>query len=150
MTKGLNNILYLLFLQCAVQRWRVEVETCTRTHRQALAGIEVGHIAAVTKLDAGFRALCVNTVGEALQILFDLIVDIELTVKRHTRTGHRAVCHCGHRCTTTSNGCVVVVEVLTWFVTVCHILKSGTTDSAVAQSNWTEFMLSKKEIIVHC
>ena len=83
MTKGLYNILYLLFLQCTVQRWRIEIETCTCTHRHALTGIEVGHIAAVTQLDTGLSALCVDAVGEFFQILFDLIMDIELTIKRN-------------------------------------------------------------------
>ena len=87
-----------------------------------------------------------NTVGEFLQIFFDLVVDIELTVKRHTRTCHRAVCYCGHSGTTTGYSGMIIIEVLTRFIAVCHVLESGRTDSAVAQSDRSEFALGEQHI----
>ena len=150
MTKRLDDLLDLLFLKRTVQGWRIEVETCTCSNRKAVAGIEVGHITAVPQLNTSFSTLRMNAIGELLQVLFDLVVDIKLTVEGHTRTSHRTVCHSSHRSTTTGNSGMIIIKILTRFVTVCHVLKRGTTDSAVAQSDRTKLMLSKKEVIIHC
>jgi hypothetical protein len=45
---------------------------------------------------------------------------------------------------------MIVIKILTRFVAVCHVLKRGTTDSAVAQSDWSEFALGEEEVIIHC
>ena len=76
MAKGLNDILNLLLLELAVKRRRIEIEARAGTDRQALAGLEVGHIATVAQLYAGFSALGMNTIGEALEVVLNLVVDI--------------------------------------------------------------------------
>ena len=88
MTKCLNNLLNLVFLETTVKGWRIEVETCRSTYWKAVASIEVGHVATVTKLNTSFCTFSVDTIGQFLQILFDLIVDIELTIERNTRTSN--------------------------------------------------------------
>ena len=84
MTKSLDNLLDLVFLETTVEGWRIEVEACTCTYRKAVSSIEVGHVTTVPQLDTSFSTLRMNAIGELLQVLFYLVVDIKLTVEGHT------------------------------------------------------------------
>ena len=81
MTKRLDDLLDLMLLEFTVEGWRIEVETTTCTYWHTLASIEVGHITAVTKLDASLGALGMDAVGETLEIVLDLIVNIQLPIE---------------------------------------------------------------------
>ena len=98
-----------------------------------MTGVEMRHVSAVSHLDAGFRPFGVNCIRHFLHLRYDLIIDIELSVKRHAAQIHGTICYGGHTYSTACNGNMIILQFLRRPVRPRHILKSRAADDSVPQ-----------------
>ena len=131
--ESFDQLLDFLHLQPTVWGGRIEIETGRCADRHAVAGVEVGHIAAVAQLDAGFGAFGMNVVGQLFQLRQNFIVYVQLSVERNAAQIHGAVGHRCHAHATAGHTDMVIVQHPGGGVVLAHILKRRRTDKAVAQ-----------------
>ena len=87
----LNEVLDLRHLEATVNGRRVEVEPGIGTDRHTMTGVEVRHVSAVSELNRRFGSFGMDCIGHAFHVRNDIILDIQLSVKRHTAQIDRAV-----------------------------------------------------------
>ena len=141
--------LYLVHAQTAMNSGAVEVEPAVGTHRHAVTGVEMGHVAAVTQLNAGFGAFCMDGVGQLLHVGNDLRTHIELSVERHAAQVHGTVGHRRHAYSATRYTHMIVLQLLRRRIAASHILKSSAADNTVPQRDWSQLIRGKKFVFFH-
>ena len=102
------------------------------------AGAAVCHIAAVTKLDGGLRALSMDGIGEFFQVGDDFFAHPELPVERNTAAIDGCIGNSGHANAALSYGGMVVEQILRGLVVVAHVFKGCGADGTVAEGERTE------------
>ena len=107
------------------------------------------HVTAVAQLNTGLRAFRMNRVGHLLHIGDDGIIDIQLTIKRHTAQVHRTVRNSRHSYSAASYGYMIVLQFLGRLVRTSHILKSRAADKSIPQCDRSQLEGREQFIIVH-
>ena len=108
-TEFLYEVLYLRHFEGAVNSRAIEIKPCICAHGDAMTGVYMRHVAAVSQLDTRFRTLRMDSVGHLLHIGDYLRTNIELTVKGHTAQIHCAVRYRRHTYSAASYTHVIVL-----------------------------------------
>ena len=144
LTELFNERLDLRHFECPMNGRRIEVKTEVRADRHTMTRTKMRHVAAMSELDGRFRAFGMDRVGHAPHVGDDRILDVQLSVERHTAEVHGTVSDGGHSYPASSYRDVVVLQHLRGLVVTRHILERRAADKTVTQRDRTQLIWSKK------
>ena len=146
LTKLTYNALDFIHLQRTMERRRIEVQSCTCAHGQAMASLVMRHITAMAELNRHLGSFRMNRIRKMLQRGFGSLCHYQLSIKRATRLLYCTISYRSHTYPTTSYRNMVVFQLLSGFVVFTHVLKCSRTNKAVAKRDRTKLIRSKKFI----
>ena len=140
---GLHHEIDVLLFHLSVEGGGVEIESVDCSHRSLSASAPVGHIPAVTELDACLRSFCVNRVRDPLELRNNLFAHPKLRVEADSALTHSSISDGRHSNATARHSPVVVEKFLGRGIVLAHPLERRRTYRPVPQFNRSELIRSK-------
>ena len=145
----LHHILDFRYLETAMDSRRIEIKAVVGADRHTMTSLEVRHIAAMPQLDADFGSFGMNSVSHLLQFGYDLIMNIELAVKRDATQVHCAIGDSSHTNSAMCDADVIILQFLRRTVAARHVFEGSAANEAITQRNRSQLIGSKQFVIIH-